>query len=107
MSNAVEYFLPAGLGGLQGVSGSLIATLGEKGATAAGQTRGNGFRLGWAGAGWNVAGAQFTTRNTLSGIHFKDQELRRLLRLPAGSRPAWPSVAGCMAWTARSTPWWA
>ncbi|MGC5220767.1 hypothetical protein, partial [Escherichia coli] len=73
VSNAVEYFLPAGLGGLQGVSGSLIATLGEKGATAAGQTRGNGFRLGWAGAGWNVAGAQFTTRNTLSGIHFKDQ----------------------------------
>lgn len=70
VSNAVEYFLPSGLGGFQG---SLIATAGEKGTTAAGFTRATGFRLAWTGAGWNLAAAQLTTRNTASGIHFKDQ----------------------------------
>lgn len=70
VSNAVEYFLPSGLGGWQG---SLIATAGEKGTTAAGFTRATGFRLGWTGAGWSVAAAQLTTRNTASGIPFKDQ----------------------------------
>ena len=70
VSNAAEYFLPAGLAG---VYGSLIVTAGEGGATANGFTRGDGFRLGWAGAGFDVAAAQFTTRNSTAGQHFKDQ----------------------------------
>ena len=70
VSNAVEYFLPAGLAG---VYGSVTVTAGEGGATAAGFTRGNGFRLGWAGSGFNAAVAQFTTRNATGNQHFKDQ----------------------------------
>jgi len=70
VSNAAEYWLPAGLGG---VYGNLIVTAGEGGATAAGFTKGDGFRLGWAGAGFNVAAAQFTTRNTTGNQPFKDQ----------------------------------
>lgn len=70
VSNAAEYFLPGGLGG---VYGSLIVTAGEGGTTANGFTSGNGFRLGWAGHGVNVAAAQFTTRNTNAGQNFKDQ----------------------------------
>jgi predicted porin len=70
VSNAAEYFLPANL---SGVYGSLTVSAGEGGATAAGFTRGEGFRLGWAGAGFNIAAAQFTTRNTTANRHFKDQ----------------------------------
>jgi predicted porin len=69
VSNAVEYFLPAGLGGFYG---SLIKTAGEGGATAAGFTSGAGLRLGWTGHGFNVAAAQFTTRNATGGEPFKD-----------------------------------
>jgi predicted porin len=72
VSNAVEYFLPAGLGG---VYGQVIVTPGENGTTATGFTRGNGFRLGWAGKGLDVSAAQFTTRNTNAGVNFKDQVL--------------------------------
>lgn len=70
VSNAAEYFLPAGLGG---VYGALIVTAGEGGTTANGFTKGNGFRLGWAGAALNVAAAQFTTRNASGQQRFKDQ----------------------------------
>lgn len=70
VSNAVEYFLPAGLGG---VYGQLIATARENGAAAEGFTRGEGFRVGWAGAGFNVAAAQFTTRNANNERRFQDQ----------------------------------
>lgn len=70
VSNAAEYFLPSGLSGLYG---SLIVTAGEGGATAAGFTRGDGFRIGWTGAGLHVAAAQFTSRNTAAGHAFKDQ----------------------------------
>jgi predicted porin len=70
VSNAVEYFLPGDLGG---VYGQIMVTPGENGATAAGFTRGNGFRLGWAGKGLDMAAAQFTTRNTTTGVSFKDQ----------------------------------
>ena len=70
VSNAAEYFLPAGLAGIYG---SLIATAGEGGTTANGFTKGNGFRLGWAGAGFNVAAARFTTRNAAGNQSFKDQ----------------------------------
>lgn len=70
VSNAAEYFLPAGLGG---VYGSLIATAKEGGTTAAGFTRGDGFRLGWSGSGFNIAAAQFRTRNAAADQTFKDQ----------------------------------
>lgn len=70
VSNAVEYFLPSDLGG---VYGALILTAGEGGTTANGFTKGNGFRLGWAGAGFNVAAAQFTTKNAAANQSFKDQ----------------------------------
>lgn len=70
VSNAVEYFLPVGLAG---VYGSLIVSAGERGTTANGFTKGNGFRLGWTGAGVNVAVAQFTTRNATANQSFKDQ----------------------------------
>lgn len=69
VSNALEYFLPATLGGLYG---SLIATAGEGGSTAAGFTKGSGLRLGWTGAGLHVGAAQFITRNTAAGRRFKD-----------------------------------
>jgi predicted porin len=72
VSNAVEYGLPAGLGG---VYGNLIVTAGEGGTTAAGFTKGDGFRLGWAGSGVNVAAAQFTTRNATGTRRFQDQVL--------------------------------
>jgi predicted porin len=70
VSNAVEYFLPGGLGGLYG---HVVVTAGEGGLTAAGFTKGDGFRLGWAGKGLDVGVAQFTTRNTNAGLSFKDQ----------------------------------
>lgn len=70
VSNAVEYFLPAGLGG---VYGHVVVSAGEGGTTAAGFTKGDGFRLGWAGKGMDVAAAQFTTRNATAGLDFKDQ----------------------------------
>jgi predicted porin len=69
VSNAVEYFLPGDLGG---VYGSVIKTAGERGTTANGYTSGDGLRLGWAGHGFNVAAAQFTTRNTQGGGSFRD-----------------------------------
>ncbi|GAA0746858.1 porin [Ideonella azotifigens] len=70
VSNALEYFLPAGLAGIYGQA---IVTAGEGGTPAAGGTRGEGFRLGWAGSGWNVAAAQFTTHNAAGDQSFKDQ----------------------------------
>lgn len=72
VSNAVEYFLPSGLGG---VYGALIVTAGEGGTTANGFTKGTGFRLGWSGAGVNVAAAQFQTKNATGNQSFKDQVL--------------------------------
>lgn len=70
VSNAVEYFLPPGLGGFYG---TVIVTKGENGSTAAGLTDGDGFRLGWAGSGFHAAAAQFTTRNATGNQRFRDQ----------------------------------
>lgn len=70
VSNAVEYWLPSGLGG---VYGNVIFTAGEGGVTTNGFTKGDGFRLGWAGKGINVAVAQFTTRNAGGTRRFQDQ----------------------------------
>ncbi len=70
VSNAAEYFLPSGIGG---VYGAVIVTAGEGGTTANGFTKGNGFRLGWSGGSLNVAAAQFTTKNATGNQSFKDQ----------------------------------
>jgi predicted porin len=70
VSNAVEYFLPPDLGGFHG---QLIVTAGEGGTTAAGFTKGDGLRLGWTGKGFDVAAAQFTTRNANGTQRFQDQ----------------------------------
>lgn len=70
VSNAVEYLLPAPLGGFYG---GLIKTFGENGSTAAGFTDGAGFRAGWQGQGVHVAAAQFTTRNATGNQRFRDQ----------------------------------
>lgn len=70
VSNAVEYFLPGGLGGFYG---QITVTAGEGGTTAAGGTKGTGFRAGWSGAGIHVAAAQFVTRNASANQRFKDQ----------------------------------
>lgn len=70
VSNAAEFFLPSGLGGMYG---ALIVTAGEGGTTANGFTKGSGFRVGWAGAGLNVAAAQFATKNATANQTFKDQ----------------------------------
>lgn len=72
VSNALEYFLPGGLGGAYG---ALIVTAGEGGTTAGGSTKGNGLRLGWSGSGFHVAGAQFTTQNASGNRSFRDQVL--------------------------------
>jgi len=70
VNNAVEYFLPAGLGG---VYGALMVSAGEGGAAAAGATRGEGGRIGWANPQINVAYAQFKTRNANANASFDDQ----------------------------------
>ena len=70
VSNAVEYFLPPKLGGGYG---QLIVAAGENGTTAAGFTKGDGFRVGWTGKGFDVAAAQFTTRNANGTQRFQDQ----------------------------------
>jgi len=70
VSNAIEYFLPSGLAG---VYGQAILTADEGGTTANGFTKGAGFRVGWAQGPWNVAAAQFTTRNAAGNQSFKDQ----------------------------------
>jgi predicted porin len=70
VGNAIEYFLPPGLAGFYG---TVIVTKGENGSTAAGFTKGDGFRAGWMGRGFHAAAAQFTTRNAASGQRFQDQ----------------------------------
>jgi predicted porin len=70
VSNAAQYWLPAGLGG---VYGSLIVAAGEGGTTTAGFTKGDGFRLGWSRGAVHLAVAQFTTRNAAGSQRFKDQ----------------------------------
>lgn len=70
VSNAIEYFLPPGLGGFYG---TVIVTKGENGSTAAGFTKGDGFRAGWMGRGFHAGLAQFTTRNATANQRFQDQ----------------------------------
>lgn len=70
VNNAVEYFLPSGLGG---VYGALMVSAGEGGIAGAGATRGEGGRLGWANAQINVAVARYKTRNANGGFAFTDE----------------------------------
>jgi predicted porin len=75
VSNAMEYYLPADIGG---VYGNLTVTAGENSGptatTANGFTRGEGLRLGWTRGGFNIAAAQFNTYNAAPGNQlFKDQ----------------------------------
>lgn len=70
VSNALEYFLPPDL---WGVYGHIVKSWDEGGTTTNGFTKGDGFRIGWAGGGFNVAAAQFMTRNATGNQRFKDQ----------------------------------
>jgi predicted porin len=70
VANAVEYFLPANLGGIYG---ALMVSAGEGGNAGAGATRGEGGRLGWANKALNVGVAQYKVRNANAGLPFKDQ----------------------------------
>lgn len=72
-SNAAQWFLPGGLGGLEG--GVLVAA-GEGGTAANGQHKVMGGRLGWAGGGFNVSVASTTSENNLTTTgKFKDNAI--------------------------------
>ncbi len=70
VNNAVEYFLPSGLGG---VYGALMLSAGEGGNAAAGATKGIGTRLGWANKQLNVSLASFKADNANAGRAFTDR----------------------------------
>lgn len=67
-SNAVQYLLPGGLGGLEG---GLMIAAGEGGTAAAGQHKVLGVRLGYAAAGYGISAAHTRSENdlTLLGAH--------------------------------------
>lgn len=69
-SNAVQYFLPSGLGGFEG---GLLVAPGEGGTAANGQHKVAGGRLGWAGGGFGISAATTTSENNLTTTgKFKD-----------------------------------
>lgn len=70
VNNAIEYFLPSGLGGAYG---ALMVSAGEGGNAAAGATRGEGGRIGWANQAINVAYARYKTHNANGGDSFTDE----------------------------------
>ncbi len=65
-SNAIQYWLPGGIGG---VEGNLMVAAGEGGNVASGQAKLMGARLGWAGGGLGVSAAHTRSENpqTTSG----------------------------------------
>lgn len=63
-SNALQYLLPAGLGGLEG---GLMVAAGEGASAAAGQHKVIGARLGWAGGPVGVSLAHTRSENDLTG----------------------------------------
>ncbi|WP_434063995.1 porin [Roseateles violae] len=72
-SNAVEFLLPAGLGG---VEGGLMLAAGEGGTAANGQDKVVGGRIGWQGASFGAHASQVTTSNDLPASgKFKDSLL--------------------------------
>lgn len=89
-SNAVQFLLPGGLGGLEG--GVMLAAS-EGGTAAAGQDKLVGARLGWANAAYSLSAAYAATNNDLTLLgKFKDlavgasAELGEGIRLSAGWR---------------------
>lgn len=70
-SNAIQWLIPSGWGG---VEGGLMVAAGEGGTAANGQHKVMGARLGWAGGGLGVAAAINITENNLTG----DDELTDL-----------------------------
>lgn len=67
-SNAVQYLLPSGIGGLEG---GLMVTAGEGGTAAAGQHKVVGVRLGYATKTYGISAAHTRSENnlTLLGDH--------------------------------------
>lgn len=62
--NAVQWLLPAGLGGIEG--GVMLAA-GEGGDATAGRAKLIGIRLGYAAANWSVSAASTESKNSLTG----------------------------------------
>lgn len=62
-SNALQYLLPGGLGGLEG---GLMVAAGEGGTAANGQHKVLGLRLGFAGSGFGVSAAYTRSENDLT-----------------------------------------
>lgn len=69
VNNAVEYFLPGGLGGLYG---AVMLSAGEGGSAGAGATKGRGGQLGWRSAQAQVAVASYRTANANGDQAFTD-----------------------------------
>lgn len=69
--NMIEYFLPSGLGGVEGM---VYAAAGEGGSVANGLNRSYGGRLGYSSGSFSAAVATVVTRNnvTAPGESFKD-----------------------------------
>lgn len=67
-SNAVQYLLPGGLGGIEG---GLMLAAGEGGTAANGQHKVVGLRLGYATKDWGVSAAHTRSENdlTVAGAH--------------------------------------
>ncbi len=64
-SNAVQYLLPAGIGGIEG---GLMVGAGEGGTAANGQHKVIGARLGYAASSWGVSAAHTRTENDLTVV---------------------------------------
>ena len=62
-SNAVQWLLPGGLGGIEG---GLLLGLGEAGVAASGQHKVQGLRLGWVAGAVNVSAAYTRSENDLT-----------------------------------------
>lgn len=79
-SNAVQYLLPSGIGG---VEGGLMVAASEGGTAANGQHKVIGARLGYAASSWGVSVAHTRSTNdlTVSGAH-KDSAIGAHLSLP-------------------------
>lgn len=69
VNNAVEFFLPSGLGG---VFGAVMLSAGEGGSAGAGATKGRGGQLGWRNAQAQVAIASYRTANANGDQAFTD-----------------------------------
>lgn len=67
-SNAIQYLLPGGIGGIEG---GLMVAFDEKGTAANGQHKVLGARLGYASSSWGVSVAHTRSENdlTLNGAH--------------------------------------